>query len=141
VCVFRGAIIGCAVRWHHRFNLSLHEVEELLPVRGVTATCESVLNWCDRFGGQFARRAKAALGRPGSTWHLDVMFFELSGEPYGLWRAVDGRGAGLDVLLQKRCDQAAARRFVRPVLRSSPVPSEIVTDPPRSYLVAARFAG
>jgi putative transposase len=49
------AVIGCAVRWHHRFNLRLCDIEELLPERGVAVTYESVRNWCDRFGALFAR--------------------------------------------------------------------------------------
>ena len=67
---FPAAVISCAVRWYHRFNLSLRDIEELLLERGVSVTYESIRNWCDRFGAQFARRAKAARGKPGSTWHL-----------------------------------------------------------------------
>jgi putative transposase len=60
----------------------------------------------------------------------------LRGEPYLLWRAVDEHGAKLDVLVQKRRDKAAAKRFFRGVLRSNPVPRKIVTDQLRSYPVA-----
>jgi putative transposase len=74
---FPPAIISCAVRWYHRFNLSLRDVEELLLERGVTVTYESVRNWCDRFGAQFAHYAKAGRGRPGTTWHLDEVFVKL----------------------------------------------------------------
>ena len=49
------------------------------------------------------------------------MFVGLRGEPYLLWRAVDEHGAELDILLQeKRRDKAAAKRFFKRVLRSSP---------------------
>jgi putative transposase len=95
-----------------------------------------VHNWCARFGAQFARCAKAAHGRPGSTWHLDEMFVRLRGEPYALWRAVDERGTELDVLLQKRRNKTAAKRFFRKVLRSHAVPRKIVTDQLRSYPAA-----
>jgi|SRR5215469_13335629 len=133
---FPAAVISCAVRWYHRFNLSLREVEELLLERGVCVTYESIRNWCDRFGAQFAHRAKAARGKPGSTWHLDEVFLKLRGEPYVLWRAVDEHGTELDVLLQKRRDKAAAKRFFKRVLRSHPVPTKIVTDQLRSYPAA-----
>ena len=53
-----------------------------------------------------------------------------------LWRAVDEHGAELDVLLQKRRDKAAAKRFFKRVLRSSHVPRKIVTDQSRSYPAA-----
>ena len=60
----------------------------------------------------------------------------LRGEPYLLWRAVDEHGAELDVLVQKRRDKPAAKRFFRRVLRSIPVPRKIVTDQLRSYPAA-----
>jgi putative transposase len=53
-----------------------------------------------------------------------------------LWRAVDEHGAELDVLVQKRRDKAAAKRFFRRGLRSNPVPRKIVTDQLRSYPAA-----
>jgi putative transposase len=61
------------------------------------------------------------------------MFVTLRGEPHLLWRAVDEHGAELDILLQKRRDKAAAKRFFKRMLRSSPVPRKIVTDQLRSY--------
>jgi putative transposase len=133
---FPVAVISCAVRWYHRFNLSLRDIEELLLERGVTVSYESVRNWCDRFGTQFARRAKAARGKTGSTWHLHGVFLKLRGEPYVLWRAVDEHGTELDVLLQKRRDKTAAKRFFRKVLRSHSAPQKIVTDQLRSYPAA-----
>ena len=58
------------------------------------------------------------------------------GKPYLLWRAVDEHGVELDVLVQKRRDKAAAKRFSRRVLRSNPAPRKIVTDRLRSYPAA-----
>jgi transposase-like protein len=53
-----------------------------------------------------------------------------------LWRAVDELGVELDIVLQKRPDKTAAKRFFKRVLRSSPVPRKIVTDQLRSYPAA-----
>lgn len=64
------------------------------------------------------------------------MFVKLRGEPYVLWCAVDEHGTELDVLLQKRRDKVAAKRFLRKVLRSHPVPRKSVTDQLRSYPAA-----
>ncbi|WP_244808411.1 MULTISPECIES: IS6 family transposase [Caballeronia] len=130
---FPASIISCAVRWYMRFHLSLRDIEELLLERGVSVTYETIRQWCERFGSCFARRAKAARGKTGSTWHLDEMFVSLRGEPYVLWRAVDEHGTELDVLLQKRRDKAAAKRFFQRVLRGHSAPSKIVTDQLRSY--------
>jgi putative transposase len=133
---FPAGVISCAVRWYFRFQLSLRDIEEPLFERGVIVTYETIRCWCDKFGGNFAHRVKAARRKPGSTWHLDEMFVTLRGEPYLLWRAVDEHGTELDILLQKRRDKAAAKRFFKRVLRSSPVPRKIVTDQLRSYPAA-----
>ncbi|QTD95320.1 IS6 family transposase [Burkholderia anthina] len=133
---FPAAIISCAVRWYFRFNLSLRDIEELLFERGVVVSYETIRRWCDKFGASFAHRVKADRRRPGSTWHLDEMFVTLRGEPYLQWRAVDEHGVELDILLQKRRDKAAAKRFVLRVLRSCPAPRKIVTDQLRSYPAA-----
>jgi putative transposase len=105
---FPSVVISCAVRWYFRFSLSLRDVEELLLERGVVVTYETIRCRC----------------------------VTLRGEPYLLWRAVDEHGAELDVLVQKRRDKAAAKRFFRRVLRSNPVPRKIVTDQLRSYPAA-----
>ncbi|WP_429574375.1 IS6 family transposase [Paraburkholderia sp. UCT70] len=132
----QAAVISCAVRWHFRFQLSLRDIQELLFERDVAVSHETVRRWCDKFGARFAHRVKAARYKPGSTWHLDEMFVTLRGEPHLPWRAVDEHGAELDILLQKRRDKAAAKRFFKHVLRSCPVPRKIVTDQLRSYPAA-----
>ncbi|AKM33263.1 transposase (plasmid) [Pandoraea faecigallinarum] len=133
---FPASVIGHAVRWYFRFQLSLRDIEELLFERGVRVSYETIRRWCDKFGAGFAHRVKAARRKPGSTWHLDEMFVSLRGEPYLLWRAVDEHRAELDILLRKRRDTAAAKRFFKRVLRSNPVPRKIVTDQLRSYPAA-----
>ncbi|MGF6931010.1 transposase-like protein [Paraburkholderia sp. UCT70] len=53
----------------------------------------------------------------------------LHGEAYVLWRDVDQHGIELDILLQKRRDKAAAKRFFKRGLAACPeVPKKIVTD-------------
>ncbi|MFL9911764.1 IS6 family transposase [Paraburkholderia sp. RL17-337-BIB-A] len=130
------AVIGQAVRWYFRFQLSLRDIEELLFERGVTVTYETIRCWCAKFGEGFAHRVKAARRKAGSTWHLDEMFVTLRGEPYLLWRAVDEHGAELDILLQKRRDKATVRRVFKRVMRSCPTPRKIVIDQLRSYSAA-----
>jgi putative transposase len=134
---FPAVVISQAVRWYFRFQLSLRDIEELLFERGVVVSYETIRRWCDKFGASFAHGAKGARRKPGSTWHLDEMFVTLSGEPYLLWRAVDQHGAELDVLLQKRRDKVAAKRFFMRVLAACPeAPRKIVTDQLRSYPAA-----
>jgi putative transposase len=134
---FPTPVISLVVRWFFRFQLSLRDIEELLFERGVTVTHESIRRWTDKFGPCFARQLKAARRKPGSTRYLDEMFVTLRGEPYVLWRAVDEHGIELDILLQKRRDKAAAKRFFKRVFASCPAaPKKIVTDQLRSYPAA-----
>jgi putative transposase len=134
---FPASVISCAVRWYFRIQLCLRDIEELPFERGVIVSYETVRRWCDKFGVGFAHRVKAARRKPGTTWHLDKVFVTLRGEPYLLWRAVDQHGAELDILLQKRRDKAAAKRFFKRVLASCPeAPRKIVTDQLRSYPAA-----
>jgi putative transposase len=103
----------------------------------VIVSYETNRRWCDKFGAGFAHRVKAARRKPGTTWHLDEVFVTLRGEPYLLWRAVDQHGTELDILLQKRRDKAAVKRFFRRMLAScAEVPRKIVTDQLRSYPAA-----
>jgi putative transposase len=134
---FPASVISCAMRWYFRFQLSLRDIEELLFDRGVIVSYETVRRWCDKFGACFAHRVKATRRKPGTTWHLDEVLVTLRGEPYMLWRAVDQHGAELDILLQKRRDKAAAKRFFKRVLAScAEAPRKIVTDQLRSYPAA-----
>ncbi len=102
----------------------------------VVVTYETIRCWCDKFGARFAQCAKAARRKPGSTRHLDEQSVTLRVEPCMLWRAVDEHGAELDVLVQKRRNKAAAKRFFKRLLRSNPVPRRTVTDQLRSYPAA-----
>lgn len=77
--------------------------------------------------------------RPGITWHLGEMFVTLRGEPYLLCRAADEHGAELDVLVQKRGDKAAAKRYFRRVLRSNPSPPQDRCRPVAPLLVHAHL--
>ena len=118
-------------------QLSLRDIEELLFERRVIVSHETIRRWCDKFGACFAHRVKAARRKPGTTWHLDEVFVTLRGEPNLLWRAVHQHGAELNILLKKRRDNAAAKRFFKRVLASSPeAPRKIVIDQLRSYPAA-----
>ena len=56
-------------------------------------------------------------GRCGDTWYLDEVFCKINDELVYLWRAVDQDGQTLDVLMQKRRNGKAAKRFFRKLLK------------------------
>ncbi len=76
------------------------------------------------------------------VWHLDEVFVNIGSEQMYLWRAVDGEGTVLDVLVQKRRNKRAALRLMRKLLKNQDVhPTQIVTDKLKSYGAALRELG
>ncbi len=136
---FPPELIGHAVWLYSRFALSYRDVEELLAERGVILTDETVRQWCRTFGQTDANALRRRRPRPGDTWHLDEVFIRLHGEQHYLWRAVDQDGHVLDILVQRRRDKAAAKKFFRRLLKDlASVPRVIITDKLASYGAAKR---
>jgi putative transposase len=132
-------IISHAVWLYFRFCLSYRDVEELLFARGVTVTYEAIRKWCRKFGQSYANQLRRRHPRPGDKWHLDEVFLTIHKERYYLWRAVDQDGHVLDILVQRRRDKKAAKKFFRKLLKSlTYVPRVIVTDKLKSYDAAKR---
>ncbi|MEU8653652.1 IS6 family transposase [Streptomyces sp. NPDC048737] len=132
-------VIAHCVWLYFRFPLGFREVEELMLERGVMVTHETIRRWCATFGQSYASGLRRRQPRPGDKWHLDEVFVRVNGECKYLWRAVDQDGNVLDILVQNRRDTAAARRFLRKLLKKTcSVPRVVVTDKLRSYDAAHR---
>ncbi len=132
-------IISHAVWLYFRFRLSFRDVEELLFERGVAVTYETIRKWCRKFGQPYANQLRRRRPRPGDKWHLDEMFLTIKGKHHYLWRAVDQDGHVLDILVQKRRDKRAAKKFFRKLLKGlTYVPRVIITDKLKSYEAAKR---
>jgi putative transposase len=136
---FPPEIISHAVWLYHRFTLSFRDVEDLLAERGVTVSYEAIRSWCRKFGPEYARILRRRQGRLGDIWHVDELFITIRGQRHYLWRAVDQDGDVLDILVTRRRDKRAAKRFFRKVLRHQERPPlQLVTDKLRSYAAAHR---
>jgi len=132
-------IISHAVWLYYRFSLSLRDVEDLLAERGIVVSYESIRQWCNRFGPEYAHALKKRSGCRGDTWFLDEVFIKIGGELHYLWRAVDQDGDCLDILVQKRRNKKAEKRFFRKLLKGQGVtPRLMITDKLRSYAAAHR---
>jgi len=132
-------IINHCVWLYFRFPLSFREVEELMLVRGVVVSYETIRRWCAKFGQAYADQLRQRRPRLGDKWHLDEVFVKINGKLCYLWRAVDQHGNVLDVLVQSRRNAKAAKRFFRKLLKGLRyVPRVLVTDKLASYGVAAR---
>src|SRR5712691_5466759 len=136
---FPGEIISHAVWLYFRFCLSFRDVEELLLERGVVVTYEAIRKWYRKFGQQYANQLRRRRPRPGDKWQMDEGFLTSKGERQYLWRAVDQEGNVLDILVQRRRDKRAAKKFFRKHLKGlTYVPRVIVTDKLKSYSAAKR---
>ena len=67
-------IINRCVWLYFRFPLSFREVEELMLVRGVAVSYETIRRWCAKFGQAYANQLRRRRPRPGDKWHLDEVF-------------------------------------------------------------------
>jgi transposase-like protein len=56
-------IISQAVWLYHRFCLSYRDVEDLLAESGITASYETVRQWCGKFGPSYARATRYRMFR------------------------------------------------------------------------------
>jgi putative transposase len=131
---FPAEIISHGVWLYFRFCLSYRDVEELLFARGVIVTYEAIRKWCLKFGQRYANQLRRRRPRPGDKWHLDDVFLTIHGERHYRWRAVDQDGHVLDLLVQRRRNKAAAKKFFRKLLkRLRDVPRVIITDKLKSY--------
>jgi putative transposase len=136
---FPGEIINHAVWLYFRFPLSHRDVEELLFVRGVIVSYEAIRKWCRKFGQPYANQLRRRRPRPGDKWHLDEVFITINKERQYLWRAVDQDGTVLDILMQRRRDKHAAKKFFRKLLKGCQyVPRVLITDKLKSYGAAQR---
>jgi putative transposase len=102
-------------------------------------TYEAIRKGCRKFGQQYATHLRRRRPRPGDKWHMDEMCLTIKGEQHYLWRAVDQDGHVPDILVQRRRDKQAAKKFFRKLLKGlTYIPRVIVTDKLKSYAAAQR---
>jgi putative transposase len=134
---FPAEIISHSVWLYYRFSLSYRDVEELMVERGVPLSHEAVRYWCRKFGQAYANALRRRRPRPGDKWHLDEVFLTINKKRHYLWRAVDQDGAVLDILVQRRRNKVAAKKFFRKLLKGlTCMPRVMVTDKLQSYAAA-----
>ena len=136
---FPAEIISHAIWLYFRFPLGLRMVEEMLAARGIIVSHETVRQWARKFGQALANQVRRRLPGAGDKWHLDEVVIMIAGVKHWLWRAVDQTGIVLDVLVQSRRDQRAAKHLLRKLLkRQGRAPRVMITDKLASYSAAKR---
>ncbi len=110
--------------------------------RGIDVSYETARRWALKFGKAYARILRQKRPCPDNRWHLDEVFVSINGKRKYLWRAVDGEGEVLDILVQSRRNKKAALKLMRKLLKTQGyVPDAIVTDKLPSYGAALRELG
>ena len=83
---FPAEVIRQAVWLYFRFTLSLRDVEELLPLRGIEVSRETVRCWGNKIGPLIAANLRRRRSPPTGRWHLDEMVVKIAGRRMYLWR-------------------------------------------------------
>jgi putative transposase len=68
---FPTEIISHCVWLYFRFPLSFRDVEEMLAMRRVALSYETVREWCLKIGQTYANTLRRRQPRAGDRWHLD----------------------------------------------------------------------
>jgi putative transposase len=63
---FPAQIISYAVWLYYRFSLSFRDIEDLLAQRGVEVSYETIRQWCEKFGRDYAANARRKQPRRGA---------------------------------------------------------------------------
>lgn len=133
-------IIKLAIMFYVRFPLSLRNVEDILHMRGIDITHETVRYWWTKLGPIVTRELKKKRSHTPSKWrwHVDEVFVKVNGVTHYLWRAVDHEGTVIDCYVSRRRNKRAALKFLRKAVSKNEPPKCIVTDKLRSYKAALR---
>ena len=101
-----------------RFPLSPRKVEDLLHLRGLEISHQTVRQWWNRFGPMFAaeiRGKRVEAMRPCRLWqwHLDEGFGRIGQVTHSLWRAADHQGKGQESTVTKTRDRKTTLKFLK----------------------------
>ena len=115
-------------------------VADLLAVRGIIVSHQTIRVWAEKFGRQLAGNIRRSSAGPfASKWHLNEGVITIRGKKHSLWRAVDQHGFVRDVLVQSRRNPKADKRFMQKRLKQQgAAPRAMSTDKVRSYGAAKR---
>ena len=91
--------------------MSYRDLEELLAERGIEVDHVTLFRWVQRFTPLIVEAAKPRRHAVGERWFVDQTYVKVAGTWRYVYRAVDEHGQVIDVLVSKRRDSTAARRF------------------------------
>jgi len=131
---FAPVLIQSLVFIYHRYALSLREVEEMLFIRGIQVSFETIRRWSLKFGPLYKKEITSIQSPATDKWHLDEVCLKIRGKYYWLWRTLDSQAQEIDILLQPcRNAKAAKRFFCKLFAKESKIPRVFIADKLASY--------
>ena len=123
-------IVTLVVYLYYRFKNSLDDVVELMALRNIHLSHQTVHNWAHRFGVELAKQfRKKRHGKSGLKWKVDPTYIRVEGRWCYLYRAIDEADDLVDVYLSDVRDQAAAENFFMQAEKTTGnTPDQITTD-------------
>jgi len=131
-------VILLCVIWYCRYQLSYHDLEEMMCERGLTVDHVTIFRWVQRYAPEINRRMRPHLKMSGTSYCIDETYVRVGMEWKYLYRAVDSQGQTIEFMLSAKRDVSAAKRFFRKLMRADHrrLPFTIGTDKHASYTEA-----
>jgi transposase-like protein len=136
-------IIAFVVFCRLRYRLTLRDLSELLLLRGIEVSHETVREWETKLlpvmGDALRKRRHGTRRGSGASWYVDETYLKVRGQWCYLYRAVDRDGNLIDAMLSEHRDMKAAQAFFRSAKATMGFrPDRVTTDGHGSYPRAIR---
>jgi len=123
-------VVMMALTYYYRYKLSYDDVVEIMMMRGLYLSHQTVYNWVQSLGVELGiELRKKRYKKVSDQWHVDSTYLFLEGRWCYLYRAIDKFGNLIDVYLSDVRDQAAAEAFFEQAAKTCGIyPEKITTD-------------
>ena len=109
-------VILLRVRWHCRYPLSHHDLEEMMRERGLAVDHVTIFRRVQRYAPEINRRMRPHPKMGGTSYRLEESCVKVGMEWKYLYRAVDSVGCAVEFMLSAKRDVSAAKRFFKKVV-------------------------
>ncbi len=124
------------VLWYFRYPLSYRNVAEMMAIRGIEVSHQSIYRWVGKLGKEFGEKARNLHGKKRTvSWYVDETYIKVKGQWKYLYRVVDRNGEILDVMLSAHRSKKAVKRFFKQTMKRLGVkPKRVYTDKNSAYI-------
>ena len=127
---YRTEVVMLAVHYYYRFKNSLDDVVELMAMRGIHLSHQTVHNWTQTLGVELGLKLRERRkGKVGKKWHADSTYIQVEGRWCYFYRAIDKEDNLVDVYLSDVRNQASAEAFFNQAKHTTGIiPNQVTTD-------------